>query len=141
PTTASASSIPAARRTSVSIPWPTMKPPAQWSPSRPRASSFSSTAVTSQPSWSSWSAIDEPTRPHPITIAFIRFRVLRGSICEQPVAAPLDQLPVEVELASAADVLDDVPVDRADVRAAEEGEAVADGEVDGAVDLLVEERV
>ena len=49
-TTASASSIPASRSTSSSMPWPTMKPPLQSSPSRLSASSFSSIAVTSQPS-------------------------------------------------------------------------------------------
>src|SRR4051794_32758547 len=70
-TTASASSIPARRRTSMSIPWPSTKPPAQWSPRRPRASSFSSTAVTSHPSRSSWRAMLEPTRPQPITNAFM----------------------------------------------------------------------
>src|SRR4051812_24495226 len=69
-TIASASSIPASRRRVRSIPWPTVKPPVQASPSRPRASSFSSTTVTSQPDPSSWSATDEPTRPQPITIAF-----------------------------------------------------------------------
>src|SRR5690348_13713948 len=70
-TTASASSMPARRRTSMSMPWPSTKPPAQLSPSRPRASSFSSTAVTSQPSRSSCRAMFEPTRPQPITNAFI----------------------------------------------------------------------
>ena len=70
-TTASASSIPASRRTSMSIPWPRTKPPFQWSPSRVSASSFSSTAVTSQPSRSSWRAMLEPTRPQPITNAFM----------------------------------------------------------------------
>ena len=49
-----------------------MKPPSQLSPSRLSASSFSSTATTSQPSSRSECAIDEPTRPQPITIAFMR---------------------------------------------------------------------
>ena len=52
------------------MPCPTRKPPVQCSPSRPRASSFSSTTVTSQPEPCSWSATAEPTRPQPITIAF-----------------------------------------------------------------------
>ena len=52
------------------MPCPTMNPPVQLSPSRPSASSFSSTTVTSQPEPCSWSATAEPTRPHPITIAF-----------------------------------------------------------------------
>ncbi len=34
------------------------------------ASSFSSRTVTSQPEPWSWSATAEPTRPHPMTIAF-----------------------------------------------------------------------
>ena len=71
-TTASASSIPAARRMSMSIPCPTMKPPVQPVPSRFSASSFSSTTETSQPSRSSCFAIDDPTRPQPITNTFIR---------------------------------------------------------------------
>jgi hypothetical protein len=69
-TTASDSSMPAARRTSASIPWPTMNLPGQFSPRRVRASSFSSTTVTSQPSCWSARAIDDPTRPQPITSAF-----------------------------------------------------------------------
>src|SRR5579884_1485897 len=70
-TTASASSIPASRSTSASMPWPTMNEPGQPSPRRVSASSFSSTTVTSQPSrWSS-RATDEPTRPQPMTSAFM----------------------------------------------------------------------
>src|SRR5439155_917033 len=42
----------------------------QSAPSRASASSFSSTAVTSHPSPSRRLATAEPTRPHPITIAF-----------------------------------------------------------------------
>src|SRR5581483_2837206 len=53
-----------------SMPWPTTNPPLQFAPSRASASSFSSIAVTSQPSPSSRLATAEPTRPHPITIAF-----------------------------------------------------------------------
>ena len=52
------------------MPWPTTNPPVQLSPSRPSASSFSSRTVTSQPEPCSSSATAEPTRPHPITIAF-----------------------------------------------------------------------
>ena len=48
-TTASASSMPASRSSVRSMPCPTRKPPVQCSPSRARASSFSSSAVTSQP--------------------------------------------------------------------------------------------
>src|SRR3954451_9831259 len=89
-TTASASSIPARRRTSMSIPWPSTKPPAQWSPRRPRASSFSSTAVTSHPPRSSWSAMLEPTRPQPITNAFIWLRLaLRQMVVPAKPARPL----------------------------------------------------
>jgi hypothetical protein len=69
-TTASASSIPALWRISVSIPWPTTNPPGQFAPSRLRASSFSSITVTSQPSdWRSF-AIEEPTRPLPMMTTF-----------------------------------------------------------------------
>src|SRR5439155_73780 len=71
-TTASASSIPASRSTSASMPWPSTKPPRQFSPSLVSASSFSSTAVTSHPSSASWSATFEPTRPQPMTSAFMR---------------------------------------------------------------------
>src|SRR5580765_3743335 len=70
-TTASASGTPARRRISASIPWPTMNPPAQRGPSRASASSFSSTAVTSQPSSASSRATAEPTLPHPITTSFM----------------------------------------------------------------------
>src|SRR5687767_8659578 len=69
-TTASASSMPASWSTLMSIPWPTMKPPGQSSPSRPSASSASSMAVTSQPDLASFFATFEPTRPQPTTIAF-----------------------------------------------------------------------
>src|SRR5205814_2290842 len=53
-----------------SMPWPTRKPPGHESPSRPSESSFSSSTVTSQPDSCSCSATVDPTRPHPITIAF-----------------------------------------------------------------------
>src|SRR5262249_41956181 len=76
-TTASASSIPASRRTSTSIPWPSTKPPRPFSPSRVSASSFSSTAVTSQPSSASWIATFDPTRPQPITKALTGSGYLR----------------------------------------------------------------
>ena len=66
-TTASASSIPASRSRPVSMPWPTTNAPRQDSPRRERASSFSSTTTTSQPSLWSWSAMVEPTRPQPMT--------------------------------------------------------------------------
>src|SRR5215212_10391049 len=70
-TTASASGTPAWRRISASIPCPTTKPPAQRAPSRPSASSFSSTAVTSQPSSARSRATAAPTLPHPITTSFM----------------------------------------------------------------------
>ena len=70
-TTACASSIPASRSSFASMPWPTTKPPAQFSPRRESASSRSSTAVTSHPERSSSSATAEPTLPQPITIAFM----------------------------------------------------------------------
>ena len=68
--TASASSMPASRSTSESMPCPTTKPPVQFSPSRWSASSFSSTAQTSQPSACNAFALAEPTRPQPMTTAF-----------------------------------------------------------------------
>ena len=71
-TTESASSIPASRSTAVSMPWPTMNPPVQSSPRRLRADSFSSMAVTSQPSEAKRFAIVEPTRPQPMTMSFTR---------------------------------------------------------------------
>src|SRR5439155_12105146 len=74
-TTASASSMPARRRTSVSMPCPTTKPPVQSSPRRESADSFSSTAVTSQPSAASRFATVDPTLPHPMTIACIKSTV------------------------------------------------------------------
>ena len=61
---------PACSSTVTSIPCPTTNPPRQPGPSRPSASSFSSTTVTSQPSAASPLATAEPTRPHPITTAF-----------------------------------------------------------------------
>ena len=48
-----------------------MKPPAQREPSRASASSFSSTAVTSQPSSARSRATAEPTLPQPITTSFM----------------------------------------------------------------------
>src|SRR5439155_17372332 len=64
-------------------------------------------------------------------------RMRRG---EHPLAVPLHDLAVEVQLPAAAQVLDDVPVDRAVVRPARDGVAAPEREVHGAVDLLVEER-
>src|SRR5215210_166432 len=60
---------------------------------------------------------------------------------ELPGAVLLNALAVEPNLAAVPQLLDDVPVDGALVRAAEEREAGPDREVDGAVDLLVEESV
>src|SRR5205823_6309682 len=60
---------------------------------------------------------------------------------EQPFPVLLDDFAVAQELPARAQVLDHVPVDDALVLAAERREARADREVDGAVDLLVEERV
>ena len=59
----------------------------------------------------------------------------------QPRPVLLHDLAVELDPPALAQVLDDVPVDRALVRAAEPRDARAEREVDGAVDLLVEERV
>src|SRR5688572_14723728 len=69
-TTASASSIPARCRTSVSMPWPTTNPPGQSVPRRVKASSRSSTTLMSHPSWWSCNAMADPTLPQPITTAF-----------------------------------------------------------------------
>src|SRR5205807_2666105 len=65
----------------------------------------------------------------------------RAGRLERPLAVLLDEFPVELDPAAAPQVLDHVPVHGAHVRAADEREAVPDSEVDGAVDLLVEERV
>src|SRR4029453_13080002 len=67
----------ASRRTSTSIPCPSTNPPRQFSPSRVSASSFSSTAVTSQPSSASSIATFDPTRPQPITKALTGSGYLR----------------------------------------------------------------
>src|SRR5581483_8500709 len=58
-----------------------------------------------------------------------------------PSTVLLDDLAVQLDPPAAAELLDHVPVDRAPVLAADEREAGADREMDGAVDLLVEERV
>ena len=76
-TTASASSMPASRRSVVSMPWPTMNPPAQSSPSRPSASSLLVDDVPPSPLAASSIATVEPTRPQPMTITFTRFSVAR----------------------------------------------------------------
>src|SRR5262249_28112691 len=52
------------------MPWPTTNPPVQEEPRRLSASSFSSLAVTAQPSASTRLATLEPTRPQPMMIAF-----------------------------------------------------------------------
>src|SRR3954453_14355500 len=67
-----ASSTPASSRTFASMPWPSTSGWPQSGPSRERFSSSSSTTVTSQPSSARVRASVAPTRPHPITIAFIR---------------------------------------------------------------------
>src|SRR5215210_6567184 len=68
-------------------------------------------------------------------------RVRPWPTLELPGAVLLNALAVEPDLAAVPQLLDDVPVDGALVRAAEEREAGPDREVDGAVDLLVEESV
>src|SRR5206468_299636 len=60
---------------------------------------------------------------------------------DQPFSALLHDLSVQFKPSALAQVLDDVPMHLADVLAADLGEAVAERQVDGAVDLLVEERV
>src|SRR5581483_6466037 len=60
---------------------------------------------------------------------------------DPPGAVLLDETAVDVDPAVRAQVLDDVPVDRARVRAARGGVRVADREMHGAVDLLVEPDV
>src|SRR5207237_6495565 len=60
---------------------------------------------------------------------------------DQPLSGFLNDLAVQLEPAAAAEVLDDVPVELADVLAAHLRQAVPEREMDGAVDLLVEERV
>ena len=59
----------------------------------------------------------------------------------EPAAVLLHELAVGVDPAAVPQVLDHVPVDAADVRAAGRGVGVADREVDRAVDLLVEADV
>src|SRR6476646_4227307 len=69
-------------------------------------------------------------------------RTSRRRFLDQPAAAFLHGFAVQLDArALVAHLLDDVPVELADVRAAHVGQAVAEREVDGAVDLLVEERV
>src|SRR5918994_5618692 len=60
---------------------------------------------------------------------------------ELPLTVFLNDLAVALDAAAVAQVLDHVPVDGADVLAADGREAGTDGEVDRAVHLLVEERV
>jgi hypothetical protein len=67
----SASSTPASSSTFASMPWPSTSGWRQSGPSRLRFSSSSSITVTSQPSSARVRARVAPTRPHPITIAFI----------------------------------------------------------------------
>ena len=62
------------------MPCPTTKSPVQFSPRRWSASSFSSTAQTSQPSACNAFALAEPTRPQPMTTAFIELRL--AIVCE-----------------------------------------------------------
>src|SRR5262245_23320695 len=59
-----------------------------------------------------------------------------------PGSAFLHDFPVQFDAAAVeAHVLDDVPMDLAVVRSSHLGKAVAERQVDGAVDLLVEQRV
>src|SRR5687768_14949809 len=60
---------------------------------------------------------------------------------ESPLAVLLDDLAVALDAAAVPQLLDHVPVHGAAVRAADERQPGAEGEVDRAVHLLVEERV
>src|SRR5581483_4771489 len=68
-------------------------------------------------------------------------RPLRNRASDQPAAVLLHRLAVELDPTARAQVLDDVPVDRALVRAAGERVARAERQVDRPRHLLVEERV
>ena len=83
-------------------------------------------------------------RADPAAADHDRLHVIQGTSGRKlmfPAAVLLHDGPVELDPSSLSHVLDDVPVDRALVRAAEVREAAAEREVDGAVDLLVEEGV
>src|SRR5687768_4670224 len=71
----------------------------------------------------------------------LRPRVRNRLTSERPHAVLLHHLAVELDPAARAQVLDDVPVDRRLVLAAEIGHPVSERDVDRAVHLLVEERV
>src|ERR687887_650545 len=62
-------------------------------------------------------------------------------VLDKPLSALLDDFTVELDLSALPEVLDDVPVELADVLPADLGETVSEREMDRAVDLLVEERV
>src|SRR5947208_372595 len=82
---------------------------------------------------SSWSS--RPRRSSPACSPSAR------TCSEQPAPVLLDDVAVAQELPAWTQVLDHVPMDDAFVLAAERGEARADRQVDGPVDLLIEERV
>ena len=65
----------------------------------------------------------------------------KGVPSGRPAPLFLHDLTVELDPAAPVQVLDDVPVDLADVRAARLGQPVTKRQMDGAVDLLVESGV
>src|SRR5829696_5134776 len=85
----------------------------------------------------SWTAMHRRT----ISRAYSSTRGSRIDGLEQPRPVALDDLAVQPELAPRAQVLDDVPVPGALVDSARHRVRTTEGEVDGAVDLLVEQRV
>src|SRR5439155_18278590 len=60
---------------------------------------------------------------------------------DEPLPVLLDGLAVQLDPAAAAELLDHVPMDGALVRPAQVAESLADGAMDRALDLLVEEGV
>src|SRR5215213_8539252 len=85
----------------------------------------------------SWTAMHRRT----ISRAYSSTRGSRIDGLDQPRPVALDDLAVQPELAPRAQVLDDVPVHGALVDSARDRVRTTEGEVDGAGDLLVEQRV
>src|SRR2546423_543334 len=95
-------------------------------------------SLSRRPDYESAHPTDHPTEPTVGTARLPRRPAFGCCGSGDPDAVFLHELAVELDAPTETEVLDDVPVDRRDVRAADGVETGAEREVDGSVHLFVE---